>query len=60
MVWLVALFFVLLVAALARLFVMNARAIRHDVDRRFRQLEVGLEQEAKSLLKDLLDEQDRT
>lgn len=60
MVWLVALFSVLLVAVLARLFVMNARAIRRDVDRRFQQVQDKLEHEANSVLENLLNHRDGT
>lgn len=60
MVWLIALFCTLLVAALGTLFVMHARAIRRDIDRRFERLQSELEEEAQSVVKDLLDERKRT
>lgn len=60
MVWIIAVFSVLLVAALARVFIVSARAIRRDLEQRFNQLEARLEEEANAVVKDLLKEQDRT
>ncbi len=56
MVWLVALFSILLVGGLAAVFVMHARAIRRDVDQRFERLRTQLEEEAQSVVRHLGNE----
>ncbi len=53
----VAVFSVLLVGVLARLFLINAREIRRDVERRFDELEARLEKEASAIVEDYLDEE---
>lgn len=45
----------ILVVVLARYFVLNAIALRRDVDRRFEDFRVRLERDANSTLQDLLD-----
>lgn len=50
------LFMLVLIVALAAMFVAHARAIRRDIDERFDRLQQDLEEEAKLLVKDLLDE----
>ncbi len=59
MVWLVAIFSLVLVGALASLFAMHARAVRRDIDARFERLQSHLEEEAESVVRDLLDERTR-
>lgn len=60
MVWFVALFCVVLVAGLGTVFVMHARAIRSDIDERFDRLQSQLEEEAQSVVEDLLREDTRS
>jgi len=60
MVWLVALFCILLVGVLVRVFVLSARAIRRDMDERFKQVQAELEQEANSVVKNLLNRREGT
>ncbi len=60
MVWLVALFCILLVGALVRVFVLSARAIRRDMDERFKHVQAELEQEANSVVKNLLNRREGT
>lgn len=45
----------ILVVVLARYFVLNAIALRRDLDRRFEDFRVRLERDANSTLQDLLD-----
>ncbi len=56
MVWLVALFSILLIGGLAAVFVMHARAIRRDIDQRFERLRTELEEEAQSVVRNLGNE----
>ena len=60
MVWLILLFSILLVASLAVLCVRNARAIRRDMDERFKHVQAELEQEANSVVKNLLNRREGT
>jgi len=60
MVWLISLSSVLLVVLLACAFVRNARAIRRDLDERFKQVEAELEEEANSVVKDILNPREGT
>jgi hypothetical protein len=55
MPWILAAGAVLVVVVLGRLFVMNARAIKRDVNKRFREFRKGLETEATSVLGDFID-----
>jgi hypothetical protein len=55
MPWLVAVFVVLLVAALARSMIINARALARDVNTRFDRFRARLERDANSLLDDFLE-----
>lgn len=54
MVWVLCIGAVLFVALLARVFLRNARAIRRDVDERFKQVQARLEEEANDVVEDLL------
>jgi hypothetical protein len=58
-VLLVALFSVILVATLTFVCLMNARAIRRDVDQRYKELGVRLEEEANALVDGVFREDKR-
>ena len=57
---LIALGSVLLVAVLAAVCTINARAIRRDVEQRYKELEVRLEEEANALVEDMFGQDKRT
>lgn len=58
MAWTVAFLVVVLIAALAGLFIINARLIRRDLEQRFDRFQARLEEEANSIV-DLLNEHKR-
>ena len=60
MVWAICIGAVLLVVVLACVFVRNARAIRRDVDERFRGVQAQLEEEANEVVENLLGGPRRT
>jgi Tfp pilus assembly protein PilO len=55
MAWLVIVFIVLLVIALAYRFVMNARMIKRDVNTTFEKFQARLESDANSVVDELLE-----
>jgi hypothetical protein len=55
--WMLASTVVLGIVALARAFLIQARAIRHDMNRRFDALRDRLEQSANAVVDDLLNTQ---
>jgi hypothetical protein len=55
MPWIIAAFVVLMVTALALLFTVSARTIQGDVNRRFKDLGVRLENDATSVLANLIE-----
>jgi heme exporter protein D len=59
-VWLAFFFMFVVVVALAAMFVVHARAIRRDMNDRFARLQKELEEEAQSLVRDMVDEDNRT
>jgi hypothetical protein len=59
MPWLVALLVVVLIAALAGLFIVHARLIRRDIEERFGQFQARLGEEANAVVGDLLSEHKR-
>jgi hypothetical protein len=60
MVWIIAILSVLLVAVLARVFLVSARAIRRDMDHRFQQIQSSLEEEANAVVEELASERDHS
>ena len=60
MVWVISFSAVALVAILAVVFVRNARAIRRDVDERFKKVQAELEEEANEVVENLLSRHRRT
>ena len=60
MPWLVLLFVLVLIAALAALFTVHARLVRRDLEDRFNQIQSRLEEEATAVVDDLLNEHKRT
>jgi hypothetical protein len=57
MPWIVAAVVVFIILALATLFLVHARVIRCDMNRRFKEVGERLEREANDVLDDLLDAQ---
>jgi hypothetical protein len=60
MPWFVAVGVIVLLAALAALFVVHARAIRRDVEERFDRFQSRLEEEATSVFRDALKDNERS
>lgn len=58
-VLLIALFSAILVATLAAVCLINARAIRRDMKRRYEEIEARLEEEANALVDDVFREDRR-
>jgi membrane protein implicated in regulation of membrane protease activity len=57
MPWLDLFFVVVLIAALAALFTVHARLVRRDLEDRFNKFQARLEEEATTVVDDLLNEQ---
>lgn len=56
MPWIIAVCVILLLAALAGLFIVTAQVIRRDLKDRFDQVRVRLERDANAVVSDLLNE----
>jgi hypothetical protein len=57
-IWLAFLITAGIIVVLGHLFLLSARAIRQDIDRRFDQVQAQLKEEADSILGDLPDDRD--